>query len=171
MKQLVIIIFVLSNACYSYGQKDSLKTKFIYKNSAQVELGGHGLVYSLNYERILVNGQRFKTTGQVGFAYYPASNESDPCKYCVRNSRIPIVINEIFSFSKHHIELGVGYVFIRMPPGAYSVGSGGYFTGRLGYRYQKPNGHLIIRIGFTPIFRNYNFYPIGGLAIGYSFGK
>ena len=50
---------------------DYFGQKIENKNSIQIELGGHGLFYSINYERIIINGDRFKTTGQLGISYYP----------------------------------------------------------------------------------------------------
>jgi len=54
-------------------------------------------------------------------------------------------------------------------------------TGRLGYRYQKPGGRFIWRIGFTPLLQRertrlyydphapFNvFTPWGGISVGYS---
>ena len=41
-----------------------------------------------------------------------------------------------------------------------------------GYRFQKPTGKLLFRIGFTPFMEYQNeidIHPSGGIAIGYSF--
>jgi hypothetical protein len=143
---------------------------FLHKNSFQAELFGHGLLYSINYERIIVNGQRFKTTGQLGMAYYPPSTG-------YIDIWIPLVFNELLSFNKHHIELGFGHIFtneaIRLfDKAVYKREWGGFLTARLGYRYQKPQGRLIVRAGFTPIFEYRDFFeihPSGGVSIGYSF--
>jgi hypothetical protein len=150
---------------------DSLK--FQFRNSVQLELGGNGGFYSFNYERIILNGNRFKTSGRVGVAYYPPSTG-------IIDLWIPVLVNEIYSFGKHHIELGIGYSF------TYSATRDaennpsnwkweGFYTGRLGYRYQKPNGRLIVRAAFTPFlegpppFIYYDFHASGGVAIGYAF--
>ena len=98
----------------------------------------------------------------------------------MRDLWLPLIINELLSFNKHHIELGLGYVFIyeasrdsENNPSNWEWN--GAYTGRLGYRYQKPNGRLIIRAAFTPFlegqapFLNYDFHPSGGMAIGYAF--
>jgi len=145
--------------------------KFSLKNSFQIEAGGHGLFYSLNYERILINGNQFKTAAQAGFSFYPKQTG-------VRDVWMPVVINELFSFTKHHIELGVGHVFIReasrdVENNPLAWFWSGAFTGRLGYRYQSPDGRIIFRLGFTPFLeyedRQYEFHPSGGLSIGYCF--
>ena len=111
------------------------------------------------------------------------------------NIWIPVIFNEVLSFGKHHIELGLGHVFtyaavqnvlltqdtFYLLP-SYTWEWGGFFAGRIGYRYQKPQGHLIIRAGFTP-FIEYEYtswlrygdrlylalHPSAGLAIGHSF--
>jgi hypothetical protein len=91
---------------------------------------------------------------------------------------MPLVINEIFSFTKHHIELGAGYVLIREAFRDPENNATSWFwsratTGRLGYRYQAPDGRIILRVGFTPFLEyeghNYEFHPSCGLAFGYNF--
>jgi hypothetical protein len=117
----------------------------------------------------------FKTTGQIGFSYYPP-------KGGIIQLWIPVVFNELISFDKHHIEFGFGYIFTKEHVSIKKTESsrewGGFLTGRIGYRYQKPTGRLILRIGFTPFFeyqdfnfeyRNFEeFHPSGGLSIGYT---
>jgi len=46
-----------------------------------------------------------------------------------------------------------------------------FLTGRVGYRYQKPNGRFIFRIGFTPLYEldGNELHPSGGLSFGYGF--
>jgi hypothetical protein len=175
MKHFVIIILALTTACYCYGQRDTMEMRFAYKNSVQAELGGHGLFYSLNYERILFNGKRFKTSGQVGFAYYPPSTG-------IIDLWIPVEISELISIKKHHIELGIGYVIMNESRRGEnnSVSSRkweGLYSSRIGYRYQKPNGRFLLRVSFTPLFGHlsdseiFEFHPLGSVALGYSFGK
>ena len=51
----------------------------------------------------------------------------------------------------------------------------GYFSARLGYRYQQ--NKFLFKVGFTPFFmggfsvskRGFYIAPFGGLAVGYSF--
>lgn len=156
--------------------------KFEHPNSILLDLGGHGLFYSLNNERILINNDRLKTTGQVGISYYPASTG-------IRDVWMPVGINEIFSFSNHHFEAGAGVVFIREAlRETYNTASEWFWStllsGRIGYRYQKPEGRLIVRIGFTPVLESSSlggpdpvesenswteFHPMPGASLGYSF--
>jgi hypothetical protein len=52
-----------------------------------------------------------------------------------------------------------------------------YLFGRIGYRFQNPDGGWLFRIGFTPFISYFNdyvgadhlIYPFGGISLGYSF--
>lgn len=170
MKKSTAIIFFCILTLSTYCQeKVNLPLSFKYKNSIQMELMGHGLFYSLNYERIFFNGEKHKTTGQVGLAYYPPKTD-------VRDIWIPAIINELISFDKHHVEFGLGYIFINetnrsLEDEIISREWNGILTGRIGYRYQKPDGRFIFRVGITPFFEydSNEFHPWGGLTFGYNF--
>jgi hypothetical protein len=139
---------------------------FDKKNSVQFELFGHGLFYSVNYERVLINRHKFKTTAQAGISFYPVD---------IRMLWIPLSVNQLISFNQHHLELGIGQVLTLDSDEWEPFGSF-----RIGYRYQKPEGRFLFRAGFTPFIeyaaaleykdrRQMELYPSGGLAIGYSF--
>jgi len=168
MKKKLIVLFLSLFSISSMSQQAS-EGSFQNKNSFQLELGGHGLIYSLNYERILLNGHKFKTASQIGISYYPPSA-------VMRDIWLPICINEIYSLGSHHIEGGIGYVIIReatrdMEDNLDEWFWSGVFTGRIGYRYQKPDGRLILRAGFTPFMEHgtaHEFHPSGGISVGYN---
>ncbi|MFC2079860.1 hypothetical protein ACFLRQ_00130 [Bacteroidota bacterium] len=171
----VLILMV----CSAQAQENN---KYLNLNSVQLELGGHGLAYSLNYERILFNTDIFKIAGQVGFSYYP------PFIGFI-DYWIPISINEIFSIRNHHIELGVGIIINRVSSrDSENIATDwdweGFLSARIGYRYQKPNGRFIFRAGFTPIIESNflssmktvsdfgfitEFHPLPAVSFGYSF--
>jgi hypothetical protein len=165
------VLFVTNNLTLLAQNEASI---FENKNSVQLEFGGHGAFYSVNYERLILNKPRFKTTGQVGFSYYPP-------KTGTIDLWMPILVNELYSFGKHHIELGAGYIFTNeaLRDGnlnAISRSWNGFLTGRIGYRYQKPAGRFLIRVAFTPVIEVQNinesgFHPLAGVSFGYSFGK
>jgi len=149
------------------------------KNSVQLELGGSGIFYSINYERFIINGKSFSTSGQFGFSYSPL--------YWY-DLLFPLMINEQYSFINHHIELGIGVVAVREllrdRMDNYTIIDKVWtnmLAGRIGYRYQKPDGRFIWRVGFTPLlqrdrpggqyypgapFKIFNYW--GGISIGYS---
>ena len=169
MKKHLVILFCIITFFPTFSQ-DIRSNKFQNKNSFQLDLGGHGLFYSVNYERILINGNRFKTASQLGISYYPASTG-------IRDIWMPIGVNEMLSFGKHHIEAGLGYIVIREATRDLENNPdvwfwSGIISGRVGYRYQKPGGRLILRAAFTPFMERgsaHEFHPSGGISVGYSF--
>lgn len=136
--------------------------QFENRNSINLELAGHGGLYSINYERVLINHERFKTVVDAGLSLYPESTG-------MSLSWIPTVISELISFDEHHIEIGLGHIFtVDNPPIKDPLGDplpfyqdGNFFTGRLAYRYQKEDSRLILKLAFTPILE-YGFYSKDG---------
>ncbi len=179
MKACAYIILVIFSFASSSGfsQNDN---SIQNRNSVHLELGGTGGYYSLNYERNIINHNSFKTSVQFGIRYFPG---------VWSDIWLPIGINELFSFNAHHIEIGIGVVTLREMArdqlNNYAIIDRFWsyaLTGRLGYRYQKPDGRFIWRIGFTPFLQRERggliydptaklniFNPWGGLSIGYSF--
>jgi len=173
-------IFLLILLCsLSFGQhpeinQNSNSRKFKYRNSFETELFGHGLFYSIDYERLVFNTDKYKTLGQVGFAYYPKKAGIIPLW-------IPLSINQLISINSHHIEAGIGQVLINdeMPDGKDYFRFFGSF--KIGYRYQNPAGRILLKIAFTPVidygreiigdkrFCFPEFHPLGGLTFGYNF--
>ena len=146
--------------------------KFINKNTVQLELGGPGIFYSAIYERFIINQHRLKTNLNIGLSYY--GEKADVLATSAAHSSV----NQLFSISKsHHIELGGGILFFKenqsnlseeLKEKDYSI----YPTARVGYRYQKPDGKLLIRAACTPIAEflekdGIHLWP--SLAVGYSF--
>lgn len=170
MKLHLIIILLSGIGLTVFSQTDSSRPpNFAHRNSVQFELFGHGLIYSANYELIVINQPRFKTAVQAGVSYFPPTVGFRPVW-------IPVGINELISFGRHHLEIGLGQVIT--PEMGHDLHGNEklqwdfLLSGRLGYRYQKPDGRLIVRAGFTPFYEYqdpHGFHPSGGLAVGYSF--
>jgi len=147
---------------------------FQRKNSVQLELGGHGLFYSVNYERNLLNADHFKTSVQIGFSFYPAPIDLR-CRLWV-----PVSFNQLISHNQHHLELGLGIVFTEFQNYGdmegnihYKMGLTPFLSGKAGYRYQKPDGRMQYKVLFTPLLERENgitgFHPLGAVSIGYTF--
>lgn len=174
-EKTLILLLVFSILSININCQDD--TKFISRNSFHIELGGSGLYYSLNYERNIINRDILKTSVQIGIRYFPGG---------FTDITFPFGINEQFSFNMHHIELGFGMVptrqIFRDPSEQYEIIHSYWInplTGRLGYRYQKPDGKFIWRIGFTPFLgregKIFNpqgpyklFAPWGSISLGYA---
>ncbi len=132
MRQVCIILLILLGA-EVYSQKNILPDgKFLKKNSLNLELGGYCQLASAHYERIVMNGTRFKTSLQAGFGFIG----------------IPVFVNEIFSMGNHHIEAAFGVV---LPARIMRFsGEDPFISGRLGYRFQKPGGRFLLSAGLMP---------------------
>ena len=159
--------------------------QFSNRNAFQLEIGGHGLIYSIGYERTFINSEKFKALGDLGIGVYP-----EKTGFIVL--WVPTVISGLISFDKHHLVAGIGHVYTKdhfkkneIPMTMKSREH--FFTGRLGYRYQKPGDRLFFEAAFTP-FLEYGiydqdpdinideykmsiggFHPSGGISIGFTF--
>lgn len=182
MKHLffVVALFII-NTTHAQ-EEEKLSYVFKYKNSVQLSLMGHGAFYSVNYERVLLNYSRFKTTAEIGAGYYP---EKIIDMYTLW---IPVMLNSFYTLSpasgNHNIEAGIGHVFIRDDNffALYNYYFGlkkwyqGYAAFKIGYRYQKPEGRMIFRIHYSPFIEYFvnnvrykNFHYWAGISIGYAF--
>ncbi len=176
MRNLIFAGFIFLMP-YAYGQtsgSEEASDRFIYRNIAEIEIFGHGSFYSINYERLIFNGERFKTSAQAGFAYYPESSGVVPIW-------VPLSLNQLLSFGSHHLEVGLGQIIINdiLPNGIndYKL----YGSIKAGYRFQKPDGRIMLKLLFTPIIDYWDrvnpefvteyveFIPWGGLTVGYNF--
>ena len=150
------------------------------KNAAYIELAGNGIIYSVNYDRVIPLSNQFKLAPRVGIALLPTSKNSD-----YSNLILPIEINPLWAKnkeSKNHFEFGVGLnlvtvkiQFVNDPSETIYLAK--VTTGRLGFRHQKPTGGFMYRVGLVlPIAednnakikdlkRNY----FGGISLGYTF--
>ena len=168
MKWLFSIIFSLF-CSIALCQSDSLTTEemdpgpvlsqpFNKKNSIQFELLGPGVLYSINYERILINGGKLKTSAQTGFAYYKGGDW--------HSFIFPVSVNQIISFGNEHLEIGLGATPYNTLSETEANDLDVFLFSRIGIRYQEPDGRSVIRGGIFPI-----FYPKLALTVGFSFGR
>jgi len=179
MKYLFLSAFSLFCCSFAFGQTELNDFRFSRKNSVQLEAGGHGFFYSLNYERFWLNENKWKASTQVGASYYTPKSGVIPLW-------LPITANVMYSLKQHHVELGLGRTVTleNMGIGEQKIYWSGFWVGRLGYRYQKPDGKWLIRASFSPILEDFvmnprfkgsflssiYIHPLPALAFGYCFG-
>lgn len=130
--------------------------KQYYPNIFYPEIFGNGIGFTFNYERMLkrVEGNCFSM--RAGYGVIPDKIQTIPLE--------AIWLKGI----KHHIESGIGITTIIEP---YAVKPGFVFAARIGYRYQAPGEHLILRTGATIFFGNTtSSIPtiIPGIAVGFA---
>src|SRR5690554_2947633 len=106
MKQSIILllaIFLVMFSCqYVFAQQENqLETGIeMPKNAFYLELFGSGLVYTLNYERVISDGLHLRIG--AGFYGYALGN------YGNREYSIPIIANKLFGKQNAKFELGAG---------------------------------------------------------------
>lgn len=167
MKYVFLIVLAFFTTCIS--ATNIFIDTLLKRNYVFFELGGNGLNYSLNYERILLSKNKNQFSMRAGFALY-----KDP----KTEFTFPLLVNYIRSVSnnrKHNIEFGIGTTlnsdyslhdeFIIKP----------LISGQIGYKYIKNN--FLFRVNCTPLIEVDNgrayllglFGVWGGISIGYSF--
>lgn len=141
-------------------------------NAIYLELGGNGLLYTLNYERTFAP----EWSGRAGLFWFTvdATGEQNTSASATLNL-IPLTAN-YFVGESHRLELGGGPLLLRASASAegpgLTVSESGFGLGgtaTVGYRYQQLDGGFLFRIGLTPIFTSNGFTPWAGLSLGYAF--
>jgi hypothetical protein len=131
---------------------DSQAQKF--QNSIYGEVLGHGLFYSINYERNILAKEKVFLSPSVGFTSVGRMATG-----------IPVMMLAYFGGGNSSLETGLGYTgFYReedflnyMVPDTRTYFEH-YSTARLGYRYESPKGFLF-KVAFTPLYRFKSTYP------------
>lgn len=169
-----VFSFHLANAC-----AQDVPNKSFKKNTVFLELGGNGFINSINYDRLFtLKDSLISVSFRLGFGLYK-SNESDSSIIKV----LPLEVNFLLGKKQNYLELGFGYTpsfgyrTFRQNNVVYATKNFDFnIIGRVGYRYQKPEGGIFFRLGFTPIiYRDYinagkfKIAPWGGISAGISF--
>jgi hypothetical protein len=128
-------------------------------NAVYAELGGAALIYSVNYERLLIEELAIR----LGVAYWSASSAS--------LLLVPLQANLFLIGKNHKMEIGAGPVFASYSAKSDFIGSSAsgfvvYGSGTLGWRYIPQHGGVNVGVALTPIFGNGVFVPWGGVKIG-----
>lgn len=181
---IVAIFFALPIVAFSQNESET----FTARNAIFFEGGGNAGRFAISYGRIFHQKERFKLSGSVGFFMWPDKIDSSPTS---TNSTswlpwVPLEISGFWGKSKHHLEIGAGITpylesIIQLDPNSLEVSEKITFASlipiRIGYRYQKPEGGIFFRVGYTPFLALYfgetgssQFYPIfAGISLGKSF--
>lgn len=195
MKKLLVLATLLFGFTNIYAQEggetliEDEYTALLAKNTlfAEAEVV-NGMVYSLNFDRIIIAKPAFKlsTTAGAGVSSLAFDGDIDPV--------VTIHVNGLLGKSSHRLEVGVGV--LAAIGDQYTEESEGYITengtqvwkftparehtslhltGRLGYRFQRETGGLFLRAGIMPSYALYTIaedvkLQLGGtIGIGYTF--
>lgn len=138
----------------------------VASNTFFVELGGNALAYSLNYERFFTP----KLGVRVGGMYLQADDDAGES---VNVGLFPVMATYLLGPGNSHFEIGGGLGLATAGVEDIDIGndraSTVYGTATFGYRYQKPEGGVMFRAGFTPIVASGNIIPWVGVGVGYAF--
>ena len=136
------------------------------RNAFYLELLGNGFLYSLNYDRLLTD----QISGRVGFMFLGAASDTSAAALAAA----PIMVNYLVGQGNSHFEAGIGVTLLS--GGIENVEdfededfNGAIGTATLGYRYQRPAGGFVFRVGLTPFFGAGGIVPYLGVSFGYGF--
>jgi hypothetical protein len=173
MKKVVFILVLFLPFLVSGQQKNESPIK---RNTIYFEAFGQGLYNSFVFDRLYRVDKKIKTSINTGITIIP-----HPELFVLGT---PISYNYIFGKTNHHLELGIGFTFMHIRFGNIRSSRGydvngikfeesfigyenniyTYFTPKIGYRFQKPQGGFFFRITATPPVAGIN--RIGGIKGG-----
>ena len=143
-------------------------------NNIFAELGGNGLLYSVNYERELFDSWY----GRLGVGYI-SSSAKDLDNNHIKASAVtlPLMVSKMFGDGDHKFELGIGGTIVSVSASIKAdssdllsgAGTRVVATGTIGYRYMPKDSGVMFKAGITPWYSNGNFFPGVGIGLGYSF--
>jgi hypothetical protein len=144
-------------------------------NTVYLELGGNGLWYSLNYERILPQNIALR----VGTSYMSMSASSGTANASISSFGVPLTASYLgLGGANHKFELGGGILFEKFSGQASSgfgekAEGGGLFpmaTFIAGYRYAPARGGFNFKLALTPVWHpDLGTFMWGGMAFGVGF--
>lgn len=159
----VALVYSIAFTFTTFSQT-SISTK---QNQLYLELAGDGLIYSLNYERLL--SENFSL--RAGFGITPGIIIAEGTFI-----HIPFTCSYLVGSKTSKFELGLGVTYFAgsdveifgLPADDQSLI---FLTGIVGYRYVGKGG-FVFRIFFTPIYNSQAdpaFFPWAGLSFGFMF--
>jgi len=152
----------------SYINAQEIASKDYVKNQIFLELGGDGIIYSINYERLLT--ENIALRGGIGIT--PGMIFIDGTFF-----GIPLTVSYLIGGGRSKLELGLGVTYFTVEDAAiFGIPAGDFsfaaLTGIVGYRGSSRDRGFVFRIAFTPLYNsdfNPSFVPTGGISFGYAF--
>jgi len=165
----LILVIILSSCTLPNIHAQEQMTRPYKQNQFFLELGGNGIFYSVNYERLL--SENFSIRGGIGYT---------PGLIFVEGTfiHIPVTASYLIGSNSSKFETGLGFTYFSGKD-VEIFGLEGedksviLLTGIIGYRYISQNG-FVFRIAFTPFYNpneteDSKFLPSGALSFGYAF--
>jgi hypothetical protein len=140
-------------------------------NSVYLEIGGIGGFGSVNYERKILEKQSYRLNTRAGISTYHLKDFSGKFN---PDLIIPLGVNAVFG-EKHGLELGLNQIIASviltnldnfMPYRSTTLNA----SAAIGYRYQKSETGILIRVLYSPIYERYSYFNHwAGISLGYGF--
>jgi hypothetical protein len=124
--------------------------KMCPQQALYAELGGRGMIYSVNYDRRFFAGNG-GFGGSAGVSYFNFFGASA--------LMIPLGVYYLAGSGSSYLEVGAGITGAPLPL---------FGTAIIGYRYQPAKG-MLFRIGLTPVYTVNYFQPWWGISLGTAF--
>jgi len=145
-------------------------------NAIFFEALGSGLLYSINYQRMLSSLPLGLRAG-ASFITYKVSKAEGSGNLLL--ATLPLMVTYYVGPPRHKLELGLGATVIYFSASSDAtgtkfegpgVGLGIAASGVIGYRYVPDKHGVTFGAGFTPMLRSpKGFLPWGGASVGYAF--
>lgn len=134
-------------------------------NNWYIEIGGSGLFYSGNYEKVLIRTERWGWVGSVGLGY-------NPNVYTMLNKvtleggtfMAPFHSAALYGPNKEKVEMGLGFTILAKSATESEVVP----SAVLGFRVVETN-KVCFRVTYTPFIRNGEFVSWFGVSLGRNF--
>ena len=178
-KTLILLIIVVTTITLGAQPYRSYFDNNNMKNQIFMEALGNGIKYSLNYERHILQKEKFNMTTRIGWGYYLLGDET---------MSIPFEFTGYFGDGAAHLETGLGVTFCRhkepiFPSESYTLFPNFEYTDekvsqfiysfRLGLRYRRYFSSHVFRIGITvlldPDSEDLLYHPHFPLGISYGY--
>ncbi|AGA78724.1 hypothetical protein Echvi_2477 [Echinicola vietnamensis DSM 17526] len=178
MRKLLVLWLFFGITFMAEAQEERFPTRAVY-----AELGGMGLVYSVNYDMRFHKDKMDGWGVRAGLGGYVYSDRS--------LFTLPVQLNKLFGKENHFFEIGAGATLVNYQETEYSVGNGSAnettdkhwhfildmeetpsFMGTInfGYRMVPDEPGFTWRANLTPIFNQNGFWPLfAGIGFGYAF--
>ena len=173
-----VLLFLVAMSLQSvlgtiYGQSNQAPgfSPILKKNSVYVELfGSSGVIYNISYDRIIKQKEEYKVSIANGVQYFPFGSPVFGEWITSLSTQVNMLYGNI-----HYFETGIGATYLLDKTSGNQIEGAWGIPFRFGYRYQKTEGGLLIKIAYTPTIvhwdeLNGDFLPVwGGIALGWTF--
>jgi hypothetical protein len=164
-------LVVADNYLFKNSTRKDKKIDEIKNNSLNLELGGLGIIWSINYERKFRLKNDLGLAVQLGFGSLKFNSNGNPNNDDVR---LPMHLNIFKSYKKNVFDFGFGFIPYELSiKKLFNWDDSDIALGvEMGYRRYLKNVPLFYGVSFNPIIydnKRFDFTPWGALKTGFVF--